>query len=349
MHPETASHLVRAFAPQGARILDPFCGSGTVLVEALIHGRIPFGVDLNPLAVRLSQCKLRTRTTSELREMVARARTCAEYANRRRRVRAGATRRFTGEDLELFEMHVLFELDSLRCKIEELTDDPAYPDLSLVLSAILVKLSRKTGDTSRRIGLRRTAAGYASRLFVEKTQEWADRLAAFKKLVPSPLEAFVGQDDATQLNQLPVPSVDAIITSPPYAATYDYLAHHALRLRWLGLDPSPLAQGELGARSTYQKLDARKASEEWSRELRKFFDAAARVLPAGKPMLLLMADSAVASKALYADEIVSETAQRCGFARVACASQVRPHFHKATMAAFRNRPRAEHAILLRRM
>ena len=36
------------------------------------------------------------------------------------------------------------------------------------------------------------------------------------------------------------------------------------------------------------------------------------------------------------------------FRKEARATQVRPHFHGPTMAAFRNRPRAEHALLLRR-
>ena len=39
MHPETASRLVARFAPTGGAVLDPFCGSGTVLVEALAAGR----------------------------------------------------------------------------------------------------------------------------------------------------------------------------------------------------------------------------------------------------------------------------------------------------------------------
>ncbi len=349
MHPETADRLVRAFSSQGARVLDPFCGSGTVLVEALIHARSAFGVDLNPLAVRLAQCKLRPRTDRELQHLVTAARMCAEYADRRRRNRDGATRRFPTDDLELFEMHVLLELDSLRSKIEQMPDDPAYPDLTLVLSAMLVKMSRKRGDTSGRVAGRRTAAGHVAQFFIRKMEEWARQLSVLSKLLPSPPPlSFVAQDDATQLRQLPVESVDAIITSPPYAATYDYLTHHALRLRWLDLDPAPLARGQLGARSTYHRIDPHQAREKWSRELASFFQAAARVLPQGKPMILLMADSAVGSCTLYADEIVAETARCCGFLPIARASQQRPHFHKPTMSAFRSRPRSEHAILLHR-
>jgi len=38
MHPLTAARLVNALVPAGKRVLDPFCGSGTVLVEARHRG-----------------------------------------------------------------------------------------------------------------------------------------------------------------------------------------------------------------------------------------------------------------------------------------------------------------------
>jgi len=350
MHPDTAARLVRAFVQPGGRVLDPFCGSGTVLVEAMIAGRSPIGTDLNPLAVRLARCKTRPRDPAELENLVAQAKVCAASADERRKAKAGASRRFPPEDVEAFEPHVLLELDSLRAKLEMLRNDPAQHDLMLVLSAILVKLSKKRGDTSVGIAGRRTAPGFASKIFVQKTEELARSLAAFRALLPTPTPrgAFVEQDNATELRRLPAGLMDAIITSPPYAATYDYISHHAMRLRWLDLNASALAHGEMGARSTYQRIPPGEASVAWSRELAKFFNAAAKVLPKGGPLVLLMADSAVGNVALRADEIVASTARECGFFPAARASQFRPHFHGPTMAAFRTRPRAEHAILLRR-
>jgi len=351
MHPITAARLVRAFVPSGARVLDPFCGSGTVLVEALIQGRIPFGTDLNPLAVRLARCKSRPRDGAELEHLVAQAKLCAASADERRKAKAGASRRFPPEDVEIFEPHVLLELDSLRAKLETLRNDPAQPDLMLVLSAILVKLSKKRGDTSTGVGGRRTAPGFPSRIFVQKTEELARSFAALRMLLPTPAPkpAFVEQDNATELKTLPLGNMAAIITSPPYAATYDYISHHSVRLRWLGLNASALAHGEIGARSTYQRIPPQNAGVAWSRELGKFLVAAGRFLAKDGPLVLLMADSAVGDVALRADEIVASTARDCGFFPAARASQIRPHFHGPTMAAFRARPRAEHAILLRKI
>ena len=38
-------------------VLDPFCGSGTVLLEAALRGHLAIGVDVNPLARLLSRVK----------------------------------------------------------------------------------------------------------------------------------------------------------------------------------------------------------------------------------------------------------------------------------------------------
>jgi hypothetical protein len=349
MHPITAARLVSAFANAGGRVLDPFCGSGTVLVEAMVAGRHAIGTDLNPLAVRLSACKTRMRTSAELERLRSRAAECAAAADARRKAKAGASRRFPQKDVALFEPHVLLELDSLRVGIEALRDDPARADLELVLSALLVKLSRKPGDTSPGVAKKRTAAGFASRLFVQKADDLAARLSALNRLLPKPPPSVaVLLDDATELKHLPSEPIDAIITSPPYAATYDYLAHHELRLRWLGLDASPLARGEIGSRSVYSRLKPGAARSAWVKELERFGRAAVRVLPANGPLVVMMADSAVGDVALRADEIVAEAGRACGLVPMARASQSRPHFHGPTAKAFRTRPRAEHALLLRK-
>src|SRR5262249_19624752 len=143
----------------------------------------------------------------------------------------------------------------------------------------------------------------------------------------------------------------SIISSPPYAATYDYAAQHALRLRWLGLDARAFERGELGARRNYVGRDPRPAMRAWEDELGRFFRAAARGPSPGAHAALVMADSAVgpprAPVAIRADEIAAKVARERGFAPIARASQRRPHFHGPTASAFTRAPRAEHALLFR--
>jgi DNA modification methylase len=358
-HPVTARRLVEAFAPEGGTVLDPFCGSGTVLVEAMLAGRAAIGTDLNAFAVMLARSKTYPRTPAKTAALVAAAKDVAAFADARRKAKAGpvTAKRLPKEDVALFAPHVLLELDSLRGGIGKAPPE-VRPDLMLVLSAILVKLSKKKGDTAADPALeKRIGAGYPAKLFVRKAEELARRMDELAELLPKPPpRARVYLDDATQLAKVEDASVDAVITSPPYVATYDYLAHHELRMRWLGLDQRSLEKGELGARRNYDKLDARAARLAWERELDKLFRALSRVTKKGGAVVLLIADSATPrgprgepSVALRADAIVADVASRGGlFTPVARASQARPHFHAPTADAFRDQARAEHALLLKR-
>jgi DNA modification methylase len=355
-HPVTARRLVLAYCPDDGTVLDPFCGSGTILIEAMLAGRAAIGTDLNPLAVMLARAKTFPRGPDKTKTLIDAAKGAADVATARRKAKAGAVKRLPQADVSIFQPHVLLELDGIRAGIAKAPPE-TRPELSLVLSSILVKLSTKRGDTSDEEVEKRIGAGYPAKLFVKKTEELARRMEEFAASLPSPPpRSRVFLDDATKLAKVKDATIDAVITSPPYAVTYDYLAHHELRMRWLGLDARGLAKGELGARRDYEKLGPLDARKRWEGELAALFRALDRVTKPGANVVLLIGDSATARGprgeapvALRADDIVGEVAERGRtFAPVARASQARPHFHAPTAAAFRDRPRSEHALLLRR-
>ena len=57
LHPATARILVEYLAVRDRPVVDPFCGSGTVLVEARALGARALGTDLSPLAVLVARAK----------------------------------------------------------------------------------------------------------------------------------------------------------------------------------------------------------------------------------------------------------------------------------------------------
>ncbi len=58
MHPEIARKIISKYAKDRSDvILDPFMGSGGVLLEAILHGNNAIGIDVNPFAVLLSKVK----------------------------------------------------------------------------------------------------------------------------------------------------------------------------------------------------------------------------------------------------------------------------------------------------
>ena len=57
MIPQVAETLIAEFGRNADLLLDPYCGTGTTLVEASLKGISSIGIDLNPLAILLSKVK----------------------------------------------------------------------------------------------------------------------------------------------------------------------------------------------------------------------------------------------------------------------------------------------------
>jgi DNA modification methylase len=66
MIPQIASKLLGLFADKATLLFDPYCGTGTSLVEALVKGIHAVGTDLNPLARLIAKAKT---STPNLREI----------------------------------------------------------------------------------------------------------------------------------------------------------------------------------------------------------------------------------------------------------------------------------------
>lgn len=346
MHPASARRLVEAFSARGERVLDPFCGSGTVVVEARLAGRAALGVDANPLAVRLSRLKARGSTEPERARLLDAARAIAALADERRKARTGPTHRYPGEDVALFDPHVLLELDSLRLGLDRTADLAVRSDLELVLSSILIKVSRRASDTSEREAPRRIASGFPARLFLRKTEELTRRLAEIAEPLAKAPPPLLMEGDARVLSGIEDGSIALAVTSPPYPGVYDYLAHHEARLRWLRLRADRFGEAEIGARRRLDPLGPSKGRNEWRDEIGQALRASHRVLRGGARLVYLIADSVVAGAPVYATDLLRSLAPRVGFSVEAVASQARPHFHAPSARAFADRPRQEHAVLL---
>jgi len=58
IRPIVIAQIVERFTEEGDVVLDPFCGSGTVAVEAKLQGRHSVNYDVNPNAVQLTEDKI---------------------------------------------------------------------------------------------------------------------------------------------------------------------------------------------------------------------------------------------------------------------------------------------------
>lgn len=55
---EEIDSFIKKYSNPGDVVLDSFCGSGITVIEALRSGRKGIGIDLNPIAIKLSRCSI---------------------------------------------------------------------------------------------------------------------------------------------------------------------------------------------------------------------------------------------------------------------------------------------------
>jgi len=346
MHPGIARALIATLSAHGARVLDPFCGSGTVLIEALAAGRRALGVDLNPLAIRIAevQCELRGRDGRARFEHVLERTVGASLARvrARRKVRAPLSAR----ERAFYDPHVLLELAGLHAEIEAVDNARDRRALEVVFSALLVKFSRQRADTTRELASKRIRKGLASEFFLRKGRELSQRWAALAQAAGDaavPPRLVCG--DARELpallgnTQTAASAFELVLSSPPYGGTYDYHAHHARRYAWLGIDAEAFFRDELGARRRLSRASG--AAARWDAELAASLRAIAGVCRPGARVVLLLGDAAVGGVRVDAREQLTRLAPACKLEWIASAAQRRRDHAGGP-------PRREHLVLLQR-
>lgn len=361
LHPATAGRLVSIVmdgAARDATLLDPFCGSGTVLVEARAIGGKAIGIDLNPLAVRLARVKTwtvpvpRRKQARELGRQIAGDVLSAGRDARRAGNAPPPMRSPVGFDPNArqkrigkwFSPHVRRELEAIAAAIDEVAAEDAELGevLTIALSAILYKVSHRRSDTDPSWVERSIARGMAARLFGERVDmiiSGLDDLARVPGERPRVYEA-----DARQLEALKLPPAMGIVTSPPYAGTYDYAEQHRLRFDFLGIRHRAFEAGELGPRRGFLANSAA-ATSKWRSDLGDAVSAMAGALAPGGLAALVVGDS-LAGKACFADEDLRSVLDD-RFAVVAWAWQERLKLGPERKA-FGDRPKREHVIVLHR-
>ncbi len=333
-HPVLVRTLLAARAKPGMTVCDPFCGSGTTLVEALLAGCRGVGSDLNPLALELARIKALAPTDAHRRlpdELLERTKQIGEASWAR--VKARTRTKSSGEqwdDPTMYAPHVFRELVGLR----ELIDAPPGGPVGALLrramllcfSSLLIKVSRQSSETAPGLQERTIGKGLASRLFQRKAEELVKGLRDLWELVPpgapSPL---VQKGDARRLKHVADASVDLIVTSPPYLGTYDYADHHIRRLGWLELNDTALRDNELGSR---RKAEERSAIPEiavamWQTELDQAVAAMARVLRPEGYAFVVMGDSHIGKKGIQGDHALRIAADRAALVVHATAAELR--------------------------
>jgi hypothetical protein len=323
-------------------VLDPFCGGGTVLVEALLAGRSALGCDINPVATLVSRARTTRTTEAERTALRGLARRAADAARRAGMVNSASGGRDTsmlrGPVPELawdwYDPWVVCELDALR---DVVGNDPLG---RAVLSSILVKVSRRESETANHRTNEARPPTTTATLFHKRAREFARQLEELATAVGEGVEprVRVHREDARELRERE--SFGMVVTSPPYPGVYDYLPLQQLRFAWLGLDPAQALADEMGSRRAF-KTDRTEATAAWKRDTARWVKVAARALLPGGRMAVVIGDGLVAGRPVDSLGPLGEAARAEGLVRVA-----RTTVERWDEGVERMRP--EHAVLYER-
>ncbi|WP_227722642.1 DNA methyltransferase [Yersinia proxima] len=238
MRPEIASWAVNTVTEKGESIYDPFCGSGTVLLEGWISGRHVIGTDLNPYACLISKAKMHPydeKTISKLDSLLD------SYASEASAISNCIDVESVDEWVRSFyNPQTLVDLLSWIKVLEKHNDSFALACLMGIAHHQRPGfLSYPSSHTTPYLRTNKFPRDTYPELY-----EYRDVLSRLKKKIiracsKNPyldysLDREVLLEDASILH--PNRLVDAIITSPPYMGQLDYARDNRLRLKLLGID-----------------------------------------------------------------------------------------------------------------
>lgn len=213
------------------RVLDPFSGSGTVLIESEFCQMEGIGVEAHPFIARIARTKLLWKSDINKFDEFA-----SHVLKKAKRNLKNEIKEYPKIIHKCFPDETLAKLDALKKAWQRLKDGEAASELTwLALASILRSCS---------------PAGTAQWQYVlpnKKKKNVKDPFDAFSKKVESMKESmelmqkinnikkgFIFQEDARSCTSVPDNWADLIITSPPYANNYDYADATRLEMSFFG-------------------------------------------------------------------------------------------------------------------
>ncbi|MCB5206704.1 class I SAM-dependent methyltransferase [Methylovorus mays] len=286
IHPYPAKllpHIVHFFAnasclsKPGEIILDPFCGSGTVALEASLAGKIPCVADANPLARLITKVKTYPYDPTHLRAVTI------KIINKAKRYRVAPKIDIVNSELwyspqRKKRLELIFraiqELDSIEDKdffnvcFSILARKFSNADPAISVPVRLKEKSAFSVDVNNKIKERIKWIEIANVTdeFYKICEQNIYRVEITNHLFPDRVEVRNVGEDARNLKgfgkeientSLADNSIFLTITSPPYGSAQKYIRSTSLSLNWLGLasvsDLAILDRKSIGREHIYTK------------------------------------------------------------------------------------------------
>jgi DNA methylase len=338
--------LINAVMSAPGAVVDPFCGSGTSLVEALRQGHSAYGFDANPIALLISTAKIARPTQRELRSIAlaadsleAQAKLPSGEANPR------VMSRNNGRERHWFPSAAYRELLYIKQVGEATLDKRALAIWNATISAIVVRVSHQDSETryswvEKGLQPRETISLFRAKLAaaISASSDFVNELLPYPDLTSE--VSYIDYSTASQ--DIGVGRFDCAIFSPPYPNTFDYHLYHRLRLMLFGHDPAVLRRAEIGAHLKYEP-----DTQLYMVAMRKAFQAILNSLKPGGVAAMVVGDSIVRGRTYDNATDLWHIAEEVGFKGIGLVKRPIPPDRKS-FARSAERLREETIVLLGR-
>jgi len=336
--------IIRKYAKEGYIVFDPFVGSGTTLLEATLLGYSSIGSDINPLSCLLSKVKARPFNEKNLKKVDA---FLLNLLWKYEKLNNISRYYYLGID-HWFQDNVIRELTFLKNNIVRIKDIDLKDFLSIILSSIIVRVSNQESDT-RYAAINKHIKDYETiKIFIDKAKEVNKIFSDFiSKTQNSKIKVDVFQLDARNLSSIKDCSVDMIITSPPYANTYDYYLYHKHRKYWLEMDVKTAQLNEIGSRREFSSL--KEDPKKWEEDIKKCLCEMKRVIRRDKNIFIIIGDSVINKVIIKMDLMIRKLSREIGLTYIDSVSAPLARHSKMFNRNFGSSfAKEEHLIMLRK-
>lgn len=346
--PALPREIIRRLSEPGDLVVDPFCGSGTALVEAMLLGRRAAGSDINPVALTTARAKT-TRLRSE--QLMRLSALIVSLPASVLDVIAGDIglpaawmpvqgRRFRGLSF-WFDEDVALELAAIRRVLDREPDALVREVALMCFSSIVVSVSYQDSDTRYVRRDKGTAAGDATKLLVRRLRAATEALGSLAEDVSESAEVHCC--DARAIDYLEPESVRLVVTSPPYPNAWSYHLYHQNRILWLDEDPWAFKASEIGHHRAYSAKGG-SGAEDFEEDMRRMFATIGPGLAPRGRVVVVVGDSIVRGEVIRNDGTVTAAASREGFELAIALNRVIDPRRKAFNPAI-GKIRTEHILV----
>jgi DNA modification methylase len=217
-------------------VFDPFCGSGTTLVEGRLLGHDTFGFDIDPIA------RLVTKVKSTPLDKIT---LLAEVESLKLKVETRNERGYVPDLPTLshwFNDKAVSDLSVIRTAIEEHSSNQDIYDFFLLCFTAIIRKASNADNQTQKTYVSNTLIKTpepAKPLFVKILDDYTKRILEFSKLVNTENTSFVfGEGDARQASVWAKKNgkekFDLAVTSPPYVNSVDYVYNQMAEYFWIG-------------------------------------------------------------------------------------------------------------------